>query len=53
MRKVLSDWILDLAKYPNWKTCFFTFMCFPVGALPEVKKLNLKVFSHKVRYKYY
>ena len=37
MGKMLSDYILDLAKCPNQKTCTFPFMQFPVGALPKVK----------------
>ena len=37
MRKMLSDLILDLGKCPNRKTCTFTFMHFPVGALPKVQ----------------
>ena len=36
MRKMLLDMILDLAKCPNRKMCTFTFMRFPVGALPKV-----------------
>ena len=48
VRKLLSDSILNLAKYPNWKT--FPFMCFPVRALLEVKNRIRKQFSHKVLY---
>ena len=44
MRKMLSDSTLDLGKCPNWKTHESKSACFPIGALPEVKKLNLKEF---------
>ena len=52
MGKLLSNSILDLAKCPNQKTCTFTFMCFPIGALPEVQNLFCKHFAHKVLYNY-
>ena len=53
MSKLLSNSILDLAKCPNQKTCTFTFMHFPIGALPEVQNLFWNLFSHKVLYNYY
>ena len=53
MRKMLSDSILDLRKRHNRKTCTFTFMRFPPGALPEVQNWIWKHFSHKVLYTYY
>ena len=53
MRKMPSDSILDLAKYPNRKTFTFIFMCFLVGALPEIQNWIWKHFSHKVLYNYY
>ena len=53
MRKMLSNSILDLGKCPNRKTCTFTFMRFPVGAIPEVQNSIWKYFSHKVLYNYY
>ena len=37
MRKMLSDSIVDLGKCPKREKCTFTFMHFPVGALPRVK----------------
>ena len=37
MGKLFSDSILDLAECPNKKTCTFTLMRFPIGALPEVQ----------------
>ena len=41
---MLSDSISDLAKCLNPKTCTFTFMHFPVGALFEVLNLIGKHF---------
>ena len=52
MRKLLSDLIFDLAKCPNRKTCIFTFMRFPIWALPKVQNWFWKHFSHKVVYNY-
>ena len=52
MGKLLSDSILDLGNCPNFKTCTFTFMHFPVGALPEVQNRIRKQFSHKVLYSF-
>ena len=37
MRKMLSDLILDLAKFPNWKTFTFTFLCF-LSVLVHIKQ---------------
>ena len=37
MEKLLSNSILDLAKWPNQKKRTFTFMHFLIGALPEVQ----------------
>ena len=50
---MLSDSILDLGKWPNRKTYTFTFMRFPVGALPEVQNWIWTHFSHKVLCNYY
>ena len=51
MRKLILDLILDLKKCPP-KKCTFTFMRFPIGALPEVQNQIKKQFSHKVSYNF-